>query len=179
MILFQNQDLEVRKLEPVDAEILVKWLSNPVVLEFYEGRDRPLDLAAVQEHFYENREEISQCIIEYDSVAIGYIQFYKIDQEERELYGYAAYNGTIYGMDQFIGEPAYWNQGIGSHLIKEAVQYLIHDQGADKIVMDPQAWNTRAIHVYEKNGFVKKKFLEKHEWHEGEYRDCWLIEYVK
>ncbi len=43
--------------------------------------------------------------------------------------------------------------------------------------MDPQAWNTRALRVYEKNGFKKKKYLEKHEMHEGELRDCWLIEY--
>lgn len=49
----------------------------------------------------------------------------------------------------------------------------------DKIVMDPQAWNERALRVYEKGGFVKKKYLEKHEMHEGELRDCWLIEYAK
>ena len=42
---------------------------------------------------------------------------------------------------------------------------------------DPQAWNERAIRCYEKCGFKKVKLLPKHELHEGEYRDCWQIEY--
>lgn len=177
MILFQNQELSVRTLEPSDAILLKKWLSNPVVLEYYEGRDRPHDQALVQQHFYDEADATIRCIILYESVAIGYIQFYEIDEEEKVEYGYGESSGNIYGMDQFIGEPAYWNRGIGSRLIKDTVQYLIHQLGATYIVMDPQAWNARAIRVYEKSGFVKKKLLPKHEYHEGEYRDCWLIEY--
>ncbi|MBM7659673.1 RimJ/RimL family protein N-acetyltransferase [Bacillus mesophilus] len=82
-------------------------------------------------------------------------------------------------MDQFIGEIIYWNKGIGTQLVNMVVDYLVKEIGATKIVMDPQAWNNRAIRCYEKCGFSKKQFLPKHEWHEGEYRDCWLIEYQK
>lgn len=57
------------------------------------------------------------------------------------------------------------------------VNYLTTHQKADKIVMEPQAWNKRALRVYEKCGFVKKKYLTSHEWHEGAYRDCWVMEY--
>ncbi len=32
MILFQTQEICIRKLEPEDAAILVKWLSDPLVL---------------------------------------------------------------------------------------------------------------------------------------------------
>ncbi|SFM36118.1 aminoglycoside 6'-N-acetyltransferase [Paenibacillus sp. 1_12] len=179
MILFGAQEISIRFLEDDDADLLVKWLSNPVLLEFYEGRDRPHNKDLVKKHFYEHREEITQCIIQYNSTAIGYIQFYIIDDEEKEKYDYKDYKGNIYGMDQFIGESDFWNKGIGSLLIQESVNYLIGIKGANKIVMDPQAWNTRALRVYEKNGFVKKKYLEKHEWHEGELRDCWLIEYER
>ena len=177
MILFCEQDIGIRTLEDEDAELLAKWLSNPVVLEFYEGRDRPHNMELVKKHFYEDREEITQCIIQYNSMDIGYIQFYLIDDEEKENYDYKDYKGTIYGMDQFIGESDFWNQGIGTRVIQETVKYLIEMKGANKIVMDPQSWNMRALRVYEKNGFIKKKYLDKHEWHEGELRDCWLIEY--
>ncbi|MFC5528318.1 GNAT family N-acetyltransferase [Cohnella yongneupensis] len=177
MILFQTHDISVRKLEAQDAQLLVKWLSNPDVLTYYEGRDRPHDLQLVIEHFYEDRGEITQCIVQYKSNDIGYIQFFEIDEEEIEVYEYKNFKGKIYGMDQFIGETTFWNKGIGSLLIRESVRYLINHRGAQKVVMDPQSWNTRALRVYEKNGFIKKKYLEKHEWHEGEYRDCWLIEY--
>ncbi|WP_019911591.1 GNAT family N-acetyltransferase [Paenibacillus sp. HW567] len=137
MILYHNEELCVRRLELEDAGLLVKWLSDPVVLEYYEGRDRPHDLEMVLEHFYEDVPEgMTPGIVQYKSQDVGYIQFYPIEAEERQEYGYA-----------------------------------------DKIVMDPQSWNRRALRVYEKNGFVRKKLLPEHEWHEGQYRDCWLIEY--
>ncbi|RKP57997.1 GNAT family N-acetyltransferase [Cohnella endophytica] len=177
MILFENNDIALRRLEPEDAALLAKWLSDPTVLEYYEGRDNPHDIEKVRSHYYVERDEITQCIIQYKATDIGYLQFYLIENDEVELYGYQDYTGRIYGMDQFIGETRYWNQGIGSILIMITLRYLIEKKAASKIVMDPQAWNARALRVYEKNGFIKKKYLEQHELHEGELRDCWLIEY--
>lgn len=79
-------------------------------------------------------------------------------------------------MDQFIGETDYWNKGIGTLLIHTMVNYLATQKSAARIIMDPQASNKRAIRCYEKCGFEKVKLLPKHEFHEGEFRDCWLIE---
>jgi aminoglycoside 6'-N-acetyltransferase len=129
------------------------------------------------DHFYSgNDDEEVRCIVEYEGEAIGYIQFYPLDNEGIEEYGCEAVIGDIYGMDQFIGEPRFWNRGIGSQLIQATVDYLFNEKDAVKIVMDPQAWNTRALHVYEKCGFKRVRLLERHEWHEGEMRDCWFIE---
>jgi aminoglycoside 6'-N-acetyltransferase len=179
MNVFKRDKITVRLLENNDDVTLAKWLSDPQVLEYYEGRDRPHDVDLVREHYY-NRDEgeaLTACIIQYDGIDIGYIQFYPINEEERILYGYGNYQGKIYGMDQFIGEPDFWNRGIGTELIKGMVEYLVNEEQADLIVMDPQVWNLRALRVYEKCGFKQKKFLPKHEWHEGEFRDCWVIEY--
>ncbi|OAB47136.1 GNAT family N-acetyltransferase [Paenibacillus antarcticus] len=177
MIILEENEMSIRQLRSEDSTLLHKWLSDPVVLEYYEGRDHPHDIALINKHFYENREGITSCIIQYKGKEIGYIQFYLIDEEEKEIYGYVEFDGKIYGMDQFIGEVEFWNKGIGSRVIKEMRNYLISNKEAKIIVMDPQAWNTRALRVYEKNGFIKKKLLEQHEWHEGELRDCWLMEY--
>ncbi|WP_433747604.1 GNAT family N-acetyltransferase [Falsibacillus pallidus] len=175
-MLFVNGRLGVRLLERKDAELLAKWLSDPAVLEFYEGRDNSFDMDKVIEKFYPEEDEETRCIIEYDDAAIGYIQFYEADVESRQLYGYEDDAQVIYGMDQFIGETSYWNKGIGTLLVQSMVKYLIEEKQADRVVMDPQTWNERAIRCYEKCGFKKVKLLPKNEWHEGEYRDCWLIE---
>lgn len=179
MILVQSANLSIRELKEEDIPLLAKWLSDPAVLEYYEGRDRPHDEALVWRHFYENRDDVIPGIIQYQGLDIGYIQFYLVDGEERKIYGYEHGYETIYGMDQFIGEPAYWNRGIGTALMRMMVRFLMEEKKADYIVMDPQAWNARALNVYEKCGFMKKKLLTRHEWHEGEYRDCWLMEYRK
>ncbi|WP_136604553.1 GNAT family N-acetyltransferase [Paenibacillus dokdonensis] len=178
MIIFRQGELAVRSLTEEDAALLLKWLSDPRVLEFYGGRDRPYDMQLVIEHFYREDSDSVRNIVVYQDVPIGYIQYYEIGAEERVLYGYEEPRERIFGMDQFIGEPGCWNRGIGTALIQAMVSYLHEEMQAERIVMDPQAWNHRAIHVYEKCGFVKKKLLPQHEWHEGVYRDCWLIELV-
>ncbi|GGE78512.1 GNAT family N-acetyltransferase [Priestia taiwanensis] len=178
-MLFQQGKLSVREVETKDEMLLVKWLSDPRVLAYYDGRDNPFDLAKVRGKFYNREDESVRCIVEYEEEAIGYIQFYPLEEEEREVYGYVGCPDIIYGMDQFIGEVDYWNKGVGTRLVSAMVQYLVTEKKADKIVMDPQTWNERALRCYEKVGFQKVKLLPKRELHEGEYRDCWLIEYTK
>lgn len=178
-MFIQNERLTIRELVDADKSLLVKWLSDPEVLRFYEGRDRPLDLAQVEKDFYGEADGETRCLILYNEVPIGYVQFYPVGEEERQIYGYSDSSEILYGMDQFIGEPVFWNKGIGTQLVEMIVAYLLTDKKAERIVMDPQTWNERAIRCYEKCGFKKVKLLPKHEWHEGEYRDCWLIEYVR
>jgi aminoglycoside 6'-N-acetyltransferase len=177
MILYEHDNLMVRELKESDAAWLLKWLSDPVVIEFYEGRDRPHDMEMVQTHFYQRTFEITRCMVLYQGKEIGYIQFYPISEEEMVTYGFLDFSGKIYGLDQFIGEPDHWNRGIGTELVKSMIPYLIHVHQAAKIVLDPQTWNVRAIRVYEKCGFRKVLLLPEHEWHEGAYRDSWLMEY--
>lgn len=177
MLLFQNGNLKVRKLEKKDAHLLARWLSDPAVLEFYEGRDIPFDLDKVNQVFYHSEDDEFKCIIEFEGHEIGYIQFYLLDNETKKEYGY--HDENIYGVDQFIGETDYWNKGIGTLLVSSMVTYLIEHKGADRVVMDPQTRNTRALKCYEKCGFKKVKILPNNELHEGVYQDCWLIEYRK
>lgn len=177
MKLYTHGGITVRLLTEADAPLLVKWLSDPKVLEYYEGRDRPQNLEMVMRHYFDRTQEITQSIVQYEDRDIGYIQYYPIDEDERKEFGYEDFTGSVYGMDQFIGEVDCWNKGIGTRLIASMVNHLRTAENAEKIVMDPQTWNERALRVYEKCGFVKKKLLPKHEWHEGEFRDCWVIEY--
>ncbi|GGH26923.1 GNAT family N-acetyltransferase [Paenibacillus segetis] len=176
MLIYQTEEITVRELEHSDENLLVSWLSNPILLEYYEGRDRPHNLDRVREHFYK-KDDTTRCIFEYAGKPVGYIQFYFLDKESKEEYGYQNMDETIYGTDQFIGATDYWNQGVGKKLVTSMIGYLVGHKQADKIVMDPQTWNFRAISCYEKCGFQKIKLLQEHESHEGQLRDCWLMEY--
>lgn len=112
MNIIQNGRLVVSALEAADRPFLYKWLNDPVVLEYYEGRDRPHTMDNIDENFYDGSDE-TRCIVEYDGVPIGYAQFYVVDKNERRIYGYEDVQETIYGMDQFIGEADRWNRGVG------------------------------------------------------------------
>ncbi|MBM7693917.1 aminoglycoside 6'-N-acetyltransferase [Peribacillus deserti] len=177
MILFQSGKITVRTLQLKDKNMLVKWLSDLSVLKYYEGRDNPFDLNKVSQKFYGRSIEHTGCIVEYNKKEIGYIQFYPLSIDAKNQFGYQEHE-IIFGMDQFIGETDYWNKGIGRLLVQSMANFLIKHKNACRIVMDPQTWNARAIKCYEKAGFKKVKLLPKNELHEGEYRDCWLIEYT-
>ncbi|MBX0358568.1 GNAT family N-acetyltransferase [Halobacillus sp. Nhm2S1] len=176
-MLFENDDLIVRKLVKEDCYILSKWLSDPRVLQYYEGRDQPFNLSRMESEFISSGDEKTQDLVLYQGVKIGYIQFYKLDKEMKDQYGYT--DQIIYGMDLFIGEVMYWNKGIGSLLVTSMAGYLLENQCADRVVMDPQVRNERALTCYEKCGFRKVERLPGHELHEGKLEDCWLMEIQK
>ncbi|TFB22893.1 N-acetyltransferase [Filobacillus milosensis] len=177
-LLYKKGKLLVRKTENKDQQWLAKWLSDPDVLQYYEGRDNPFDLEKVKEEFYDSEGIAKGCIVEYEGQPIGYIQFYEVEGKYLEKYGYDQSEKT-FGIDQFIGEVDYQGQGIGTWLVSSMTEFLIQEKEANRVVMDPQTWNERALKCYEKCGYEKVKLLPKHEWHEGEYRDCWLIEFKR
>lgn len=171
MIIKEN-NLIIRYLRQSDQYLLAQWLSDPSVLEYYEERDNLFDLERVNQKFYRKNDNNQRCIIEYDGIPIGYMQFYRVDAK-----GDYDANEVTYGMDQFIGETGYWNKGIGTLMISSMVAYLVGKKQADRIIMDPQVTNKWALKCYEKCGFKKVALLLKYEFHEGAWRDCWLMEY--
>jgi hypothetical protein len=98
-------DIVIRPLKEEDKYLLMKWLSDPVVLQYYEGRDCPFTLEKVEDELFAQSEEAFRCIFIFAGKKIGYVQYYPIDEEERTKYGYSHSNEVIYGTDQFIGEP--------------------------------------------------------------------------
>ncbi|RDY69070.1 GNAT family N-acetyltransferase [Halobacillus trueperi] len=173
-MLFENGDLLVRQVVKEDHDVLSKWLSDPSVLEYYEGRDQPFNRSKIENEFISFGDEKTQCLVGYKGMKIGYIQYYELDKKMKGQYGYV--DRVVYGMDQFIGEVMYWNKGMGSLLVTSMVDYLFKNKCADRVVMDPQVRNERALRCYEKCGFRKVKLLPSHELHEGEYQDCWLMD---
>ena len=174
-VLFNENGLSVRHMTADDYPQMAAWLSDPRVLEFYEGRDRPHDLPRVQQVFGRKLDgAVTACIVFAGEQDIGYIQFYLLAHDEKLAYGFDVAQ-IVYGLDQFIGEPELWNRGIGTTLMQAMMRYLSRKFRVSFVVMDPQAWNTRAIRCYEKAGFRKARRLPKHERHEGELRDCWLM----
>ena len=82
---------------------------------------------------------------------------YPVDSEWKALYGYKE-SQNVWGMDQFIGEPAYWGKGIGTKLVQATITYIMGEMGAEAIAMDPKVNNERAIKCYEKVDLKSKDF---------------------
>lgn len=178
MINIIKQNIRIRELTDNDFSLMFKWLTDKRVLEFYGGRDKKYNIELIKEHYTEKwKDEVIRVIIEYDSIPIGYGQIYKMYDELYPDYNYPKSNDIVYGIDQFIGEPEYWNKGIGTEYIKMILDFLRKERNADAVILDPHKNNPRAIRCYEKAGFKIIKELPKHEMHEGIKEDCYLMEY--
>lgn len=172
-----QESIVIRPLHSDDKDSLVRWLTSPDVLMYYEGRDKAFTFEQVESKFFNAKSRVNRCIAEVNGANIAYLQYYPLNEKERQTYRLSL-KERIYGMDQFIGDATYWNKGYGTMLIKKLVTRLL-DDGVEKIVMDPLASNKRAIRCYEKCGFKIVKHLPDHMMHEGEKQDGLLMLYVE
>jgi len=180
-ILCTSEGISIRKMKDThfDYSLMAKWLSDPEVLFYYEGRDNAFNVNRIKEKYSPRilgEESVTPCIIELNQKPIGYVQYYH-ENEKKEL-GVENYD-IPYGIDVFIGETEYQNQGIGTNALKLLTKYLFEVKSADVILIDPQTWNSRAIKCYDKCGFKAIKILEKREFHEGQYRDNLIMHLVR
>lgn len=178
MIDIINDDIRIRTLNDNDFPLLLKWLTDERVLEFYEGRDKKYTLEEIKKHFSEKWEdEVFRVIFEYQGKPIGYGQIYKMYDELYDDYHYPRSNEIVYGMDQFIGEPNFWSKGIGTKYTKMVFEFLKKERNVDAVILDPHQDNKRAIRMYQKAGFRIIEDLPEHELHEGKKEECYLMEY--
>lgn len=165
----------VRPLTPEDAPLLLAWLTDPRVLEWYEGRDQVFTPERIRQDFYGSGPDRRRCAIEWADRPIGCAQICRLDQEGLREYGLHDPGGPCFGLDQFIGEPGCWGRGIGRAFVSLLRDYLILEEGAAAVALDPHVSNPRAVRCYEACGFRKEKLLPAHELHEGKWEDCWLM----
>ena len=158
-----------------DVALLAGWLTDARVLEWFEGRDRPLDAEAVRRRYAPEvlaAEQVQVGIVSDGGWPVGMVQWYPIDPHEYEWHDDP---DGVWGVDIVLGDPARWGRGLGTAALTLLVDHLLVTEGARHVVIDPWVGNERAIRAYEKVGFQRAKLLAEHEVHEGEARDCWLM----
>lgn len=153
--------LTFKPLQKNDLNVLCKWLDKPHVKEWWDDHLTHEEIKAK----YGQRigdKAVVPFIVYLNEKPIGFIQYYHATQvgdgwwpNEKE--------GTV-GLDQFIGEEACINQGLGTQMITLFTQKLFSMPNIQKIIIDVDPNNSRAIKCYENAGF---KFVELMETPDG------------
>ncbi|HYG73095.1 MAG TPA: GNAT family N-acetyltransferase [Actinomycetota bacterium] len=173
-------ELVLRRLrdDPEDYASMGRWLSDERVLEFYGGRDAPLDPTRAAADYLETTGPDGPtfgCVIELDARPIGYVQFYRWLDHPEDAARIGMTEPGAYGIDLFIGEPELWGRGLGTRTVELVVRHLVEERAAMLMTLDPLTTNARAIRAYEKAGFRKDRIVTDTQLHEGEHRDLWLM----
>ena len=176
-------DLAVRPLRDSEEDyaLLAGWFRDPRLLEWYHGRTDPFDLAKVKARYgprARGEDATRSHVVERAGVPVGYVQCYPLEgsAETRSL---VEDPRDGWGIDYFLGDPGLWGRGIGARMIAAFVRHLFEDRGAARVVSDPRVENVRSVRVLEKCGFRRVRVLPAHEKHEGEWRDCVLMEVLR
>lgn len=121
-----------------DYATLSRWLSDPRVLEYIYGRDKPMDVEAVVAKYRPRvlgDEDVEPCLVLRGVNPIGYVQLYLAPPE---VLARLPSSTDAWAIDLFIGEPELWDQGIGTKLVTAVIEYLLEQRGAATVTIDPE-----------------------------------------
>lgn len=151
--------IDFRELEDSESDygLLEKWLNNKEVRKWYGFDDfiKPPSLSDIIKKYRKkvlNKKVDNPYIICIDKHDVGYIQFYESDE-------YFAQE-NVYGIDLFIGEDNYRGRGYGTKALKAITEFVFSNTNAQKITVDPDIHNERAIRCYRKAGYKIIKEIE-------------------
>lgn len=155
--------------------LLLAWRSDPRLLEWFLGRDRPMDEAAVRRAYLSRGDSaVVRRIAAYRGLPVGAVSWYPAAGASIRDSGDG---GGTWSVDLFVGDPSLWGRGLGTALAAALAAAVVEREGATEVVLTVHAGNPRAIRAYEKAGFVKRRLVLEAEVHEGTRRDCWVMEY--
>lgn len=142
-----------KPLKESDFDFLYTWFMQSYVAELWK---EPHDINEFKKHYRKkialpNDFHFLACI---DAKPIGYIQYHRISEYDRNIYKEILMPEGSIGLDLFIGDPNYLNKGYGTKLMIDFIAFAQQrEPKCTTIFIDPAPDNHRAIACYKKVGF--------------------------
>lgn len=137
---------DFRTVEETDLDLLAGWIKQPHWAEWWG--DSAKEIAEIRDHM--DSVSVEPLIVELDGEPIAYLQSYDPHLEDDHPYADQPF-GTL-GVDLSIGPANLLNEGHGSAILAQFVDELF-EEGATRVIIDPNPANIRAISAYKKAGF--------------------------
>lgn len=155
--------LDLRPVQPSDAELFVRWLNDPDVSQ-YLARVLPLSLE-------EERALLASRSNDRDNVLLVLVH-----REQRRPIGSAGLHGISghsrkAGFGIQIGEKEFWNQGLGREATELMLEIAFDRLNLNRVELEVYETNPRAIRVYEHAGFSSEGVARQGRWIRGRYVD--------
>ncbi len=142
-----------RAMTAGDLPMIGDWLAQPHVAAWWGDPEEQFALITGDL----DHPAMEQFIVTADNRSFAYLQCY--DPTAWPEGGFGSMPRGARGIDQFIGEGAMIARGHGSAFIRAFVDDLLQN-GAPRVVTDPDPNNIRAIRAYEKAGFQRQRLID-------------------
>ena len=157
-----------------DVDLLYAWLGDPDVQRWYSEGEHSLE--HYRRHFGPE-PGIHRFITEIDGNPVGYIQAYRLADEE-EYADQIGLDGEVVSLDMLIGDADWRGSGWGAVVLHATLDQIVFGQMQAKTAcMNPDPENERAVKAYEKAGFRGDRvvWVESDEPHDTGYERIMVL----
>lgn len=149
-----------KHVEAKDRPLVHHWLAQPHVTKWFYGQGLQNTLIHLDE-FLQGASQ-SQYWLAYDkNHPFAFLITSSVAKPHDELARWCVEDGDAITLDMLIGDTAYLGQGLSHILIQEFLTSQFPN--AVEVLIDPEATNSHAIHIYQKVGFtILGEFIPSH-----------------
>ncbi len=166
VIYYDGDRLALSTIEPQDEPKLRTWINDPEIWSTLGMRrpiNAPQETQRIEQFNTSSEDLIFGVYLKAEEKLIGTVGMHRIDAVSRR--------GVI-GI--LIGEKDYQNTGYGTEAMQLILRYGFREMNLHRILLHVFGGNDRAIHVYEKVGFVREGTLRDHLWRHGRWNDVYI-----
>ena len=136
-----------RALEEADLPLMRGWIARPHWQDWWGEPDTEIN--ELRQSI--DSDAVEPMIVEIDGRPAAFVQSYDPHLEEDHPYQDQPF-GTL-GIDISIADAGSLGKGLGPAIL-DALAGILFDEGALRLIIDPDPANRRAIRAYEKAGFL-------------------------
>lgn len=163
----------LRELERKDLKKINIWRNNYEIIKYLGAPFRYIN-CEVDEKWYEDyiikRKENVRCAIveECNDDILGLISLTSIDFQNRSA-----------ELQIMIGDIENHNKGIGTFAVKEMLRHAFYNLNLQRVELSVLCDNDRAIHLYEKCGFIYEGRKRNSNYKNGKYVDLLMYSILR
>lgn len=143
-------------------KLILTWLNKTHVKKFFHTQGLMNTLCDLNKYVNTKKSDCEHWIAFLDDNPFGYLITSHITDVDRRFTKWMKPKSSAITLDLLIGEENYLDKGLAGRMIREfLLDKFFHIK---EVFIDPEVANLKALHVYEKEGFIKlEQFIA--EWH--------------
>lgn len=152
-----------KHVTPTERSLVHSWLVQPYVSEWFYGQGLENTFKHLDEFLAGS--SFAQYWLAFDKdYPFAFLITSYVDKPHDELTKWCSSDGQAITLDMLIGDPNYLGKGYAVQVIH---QFLFSQfPSVSEVLIDPEATNIKAIHVYQKAGFkILGEFIPSHSPH--------------
>lgn len=140
--------------------LVQSWLSQPYVAQWFYGEGLANTLKHLDD-FLDGRCPWDYWLAYDKEHPFAFLITSSVNKPGDDISRWCSLEGAAITLDLLIGDKGYLGRGLAHTLIQEFL--LSQFSEASEVLIDPEATNTKAVHVYEKAGFeIVGEFVPSH-----------------